>query len=1312
MILLRCLFLVLLLLPAGKAFACTNPTGVPGEIFFNESYNIPTYCDGTNWIAMVGGDQSGTGTVPEGLGVRSTIQPDTTNFEDVSDIEIVGNYAFVSSYTSDKLVAVDISNPANPTIEANQITGLDRIISSYVVGDYLYTTYKSGPDSILAIIDISEPTNMSVVGSHTRIGDAYGKDGLVVTNNHAFGIRGGALYVWDVSDPANPSFLSTYTAGCFKGQDSVLLDANTMISVNSSFSGMFCVTDISDPNNPSELDRIDDGDTAVNDPNGVALLNSNYAVYTDNDEAKIVVVDISNTSALSVAAELADVAGELASPDRIVIEGDYAFVTNDNDTVTIIDLTSPTNPRVVGSLNDTRNSAGPIAYDNGRLYIGGADNFTTLDIVYGQGDATQIVASGLVGHWRLDETSGTTAFDSSGSGNDATLNNLDFGTNSTQGLIDDALNLTDGPCCGNPAQTTVTAPAVIPTNNGQNFSISAWIYSNSDNGGTFWCVGDDSGTAEFRFFRNGSLYVWANNEGGAVTYPANEFIFGKWAHVVTTYNGSTVEMFINGVSQDICACNTPAVNTFANGDFKIGGCEAAFSETYDFYTDDVRVYDRVLSQDEILELFEARDGIVYNETHRRYEYFDGNQYVSMTPEWAEPNPDPVPAGTYLPNAVEFDGANDYLDADLNLTATKIMTASFWFRRGDSAAPAAYERILNATSGDLSFFIHTNGSLYFRAANSGGTQILRDGVSSVLDTDWHHILVSIDMADVNNSFVYLDDVDYSGSFSIHIDDTLDLGGLKPWGIGAYASGADKFDGALADVWFDTNTHLDLSVEANRRLFIDASGNPVELGADGSIPTGSAPDIFLSGDTADWHTNKGAGGGFTENGELTTATPAPGTLYQGLVGHWKLDETSGTTATDSAGSNDGTLVNGLDAAIDTRPAAVGTGMSFDGIDDKINAWGLDSRTTTFNEFTITAWIYPEAFTGREGVFNFESILFVHNLFSFQYRADHNSGVLCSFTSSDGIDDPPIGEWSFISFGYDGDQCKIYHVDTFYTQDAPDGQLIKNNGGGGEGRFAIGQGNGAYPDSYWQGGIDDVRVYDRALTDSEILTLKNMGAPVGTSTALPQGCPNIGDVCDDGTIYAGDSPDGTIPMFTTPEDLGQYSWNDGSNDWQDSSVGNCGTGASSATAECNEGENNTNELVAADSASTAGFQTHNAAQACYDYVSNGADDWYLPAREELDLLYLNQVAIGNFEQTKFFWSSSETNFNNAVARRFSDGVEFDLTDKANLENVRCVRKGPAPRCANPYGVEGTLMFNTTHNVVQFCDGARWIGIGKYGP
>lgn len=79
--------------------------------------------------------------------------------------------------------------------------------------------------------------------------------------------------------------------------------------------------------------------------------------------------------------------------------------------------------------------------------------------------------------------------------------------------------------------------------------------------------------------------------------------------------------------------------------------------------------------------------------------------------------------------------------------------------------------------------------------------------------------------------------------------------------------------MSDLWAEYGVYVDFSVEATRLKFRNAGGKPVNLGSDGSIPTGGSPIQYFSGATVDWHTNKGTGGGFTENGTLTTASTSP-------------------------------------------------------------------------------------------------------------------------------------------------------------------------------------------------------------------------------------------------------------------------------------------------------------------------------------------------------------------------------------------------------------------------------------------------------
>jgi hypothetical protein len=61
------------------------------------------------------------------------------------------------------------------------------------------------------------------------------------------------------------------------------------------------------------------------------------------------------------------------------------------------------------------------------------------------------------------------------------------------------------------------------------------------------------------------------------------------------------------------------------------------------------------------------------------------------------------------------------------------------------------------------------------------------------------------------------------------------------IGGSAAGANLLSGDLFDYW-EAHGFIDISVEANRRKFINSIGDPVDLGADGSNP-GVTPIVFL-------------------------------------------------------------------------------------------------------------------------------------------------------------------------------------------------------------------------------------------------------------------------------------------------------------------------------------------------------------------------------------------------------------------------------------------------------------------------------------
>jgi len=80
--------------------------------------------------------------------------------------------------------------------------------------------------------------------------------------------------------------------------------------------------------------------------------------------------------------------------------------------------------------------------------------------------------------------------------------------------------------------------------------------------------------------------------------------------------------------------------------------------------------------------------------------------------------------------------------------------------------------------------------------------------------------------------------------------------------------------------------------------------------------------------------------------------------------------------------------------------------------------------------------------------------------------------------------------------------------------------------------------------------------------------------------------------------------------------------------------------------------------------------AAWACQQFNAGGNSDWYLPAKNQLNDLYVNQAAIGGFTN-ELYWSSTEWSFDTitAWAEYFGDGAPYAVIKSTPIA-VRCVR------------------------------------------
>jgi concanavalin A-like lectin/glucanase superfamily protein len=241
--------------------------------------------------------------------------------------------------------------------------------------------------------------------------------------------------------------------------------------------------------------------------------------------------------------------------------------------------------------------------------------------------------------------------------------------------------------------------------------------------------------------------------------------------------------------------------------------------------------------------------------------------------------------SFTVDSAQFDGTNDCAKRGGGLTGAadgKQLTFSCWFRLdgGDGAELSilAGARSVGSATTDFEVFRDTGNTLSIggNAPGGGATQLFLSSTGTyVAGASWHHLLMSMDMANAAGSFIYVDDANNTPGSGIFFNGNLDFT-LADWIIGAIGDSSLKFNGCLAELWFNTSW-MDISNSANRRKFRSAAGKPVYLGANGQLPLGTTPLIYqhlLRGASADsFATNRGTGGGFTVTGALTTGSTAP-------------------------------------------------------------------------------------------------------------------------------------------------------------------------------------------------------------------------------------------------------------------------------------------------------------------------------------------------------------------------------------------------------------------------------------------------------
>lgn len=345
------LSILILLLGAPESYAaCTSPAAAEGA----REYVSGTFklCDGTNWI-----DFSTDGTAGACTGAGKM------DYDDA-----LGAYKFCDNSNWHKIKKGPTCSPTSLTYASKVTSGtyLAAVTSVRLSADGTRAYVVGQWNSRLSVYDVSSspsaPTFMGSV-SHANLNDSVD---MQVFGDYAFVIARNTdnLAVVDVSNPSSPTYVTRVQSsptnqmanvwGLGLSEDGNYAYAVSWNSGASSNKCFFNVFDISTPTSPTYTGAINltDGGTGGYVYCNKVLVKGNYAFVSFGDGA-LVVVDVSSPSSPSYVAKVTPAtASQLESMD-FSDDKNYIFATTtSNNHFNVFDVSSPAAPTHVTNLTD------------------------------------------------------------------------------------------------------------------------------------------------------------------------------------------------------------------------------------------------------------------------------------------------------------------------------------------------------------------------------------------------------------------------------------------------------------------------------------------------------------------------------------------------------------------------------------------------------------------------------------------------------------------------------------------------------------------------------------------------------------------------------------------------------------------------------------------------------------------------------------------------------------------------------------------------------------------------------------------------
>jgi hypothetical protein len=724
----------------------------------------------------------------------------------------------------------------------------------------------------------------------------------------------------------------------------------------------------------------------------------------------------------------------------------------------------------------------------------------------------QVLADAPSGYWRLGEAgSATTAADQTGANPGTYLGGVTLGR---PGALADDADTAAGPDGASGTVRIADAAGLNPTSA---LTLEAWIRPRSLPGSAATILRKD-GQYALRLKSNGALIfrLWKNGIVQDVVTGSGLARVGAWAHVVGTWDGATMTIYVNGVARATAPMSAPVDTTTSR--LWLASTYQSF-DWLDADLDEVAVYPTALSAARVQSHYQTAvpppppptsqyAGAVLADAPSGYWRLGEAGSATTAADQTGANP-----GTYLggvtlgrpgalagdaDTAAGFDGASGTVRiADAaGLDPTSALTLEAWIR--PSALPASSNVILRKED-QYALRLTSTGALVFRLWKGDVTQDVVTSAGAARVGAWTHVVGTWDGA------------------------TMTI----------YVNGDPKAGRSLAAP-IDT---------AGTGLFLGSTYNSFDYFA-GTVDEVAVYPTALSAARLQSHYQT-----------AVPPPPPPTSQYAGAVladapsGYWRLAETgSASTAADQTGTNPGTYLGGLTLG---RPGALAgdadTAATFDGASGTVqiaNAAGLNPTSA----LTLEAWIRPSVFPVSSN-----AILRKDGQYALRLRS--NGALVFRLWKGDvsqdvvtGASAARVGAWTHVVGTWDGATMTIY-VNGDPKASQPLSAPIDTAGSG----LFLGSTYNSF--DWFTGDMDEVAVYGKALTAARVAAhylsaiqsdttppVIGLGVPASASTmdATPTFGGTAGTLADDSSrvtvsIFAGSSTTGT-PLQVIPTSTDQ--------------------------------------------------------------------------------------------------------------------------------------------------------------------------------